>query len=221
MVVLDSPADFPDPADIAEIREPWMRLSVITPAEHIGPVSELLANRRGKHHKMEYIEPTRVLISYDMPLAEMLSGFFDMLKSVSRGYASMDYTFLDYRVADLVRLDIRVNEQPVDALSSIVMRDAAATIGRDLALRLKREIPRQLFEVAVQAAIGSRIVARETVRPLRKDVLAKCYGRDVSRKKKLLESQKEGKRRLKRVGRVEIPQEAFSAVLELGSTNSR
>ena len=221
VVVLGSPADFPDPAHIAEIREPWMRLSVITPAEHIGPVSELLVNRRGKYHKMEYIEPTRVLINYDMPLAEMLSGFFDMLKSVSRGYASMDYTFLDYRVADLVRLDIRVNGQPVDALSSIVMRDAAATIGRDLALRLKREIPRQLFEVAVQAAIGSRIVARETVRPLRKDVLAKCYGRDVSRKKKLLESQKEGKRRLKRVGRVEIPQEAFSAVLELGSTNVR
>lgn len=219
--VLDSPADFPDPAQIAEIREPWMRLSVITPAEYIGSVIELLSNRRGKHHKMEYIEPTRVLIGYDMPLAEMLSGFFDMLKSVSRGYASMDYTFLDYRSADLVRLDIRVNGQPVDALSSIVMRASASTIGRDLALRLKREIPHQLFEVAVQAAIGSRIVARETVRPLRKDVLAKCYGRDVSRKKKLLESQKEGKRRLKRVGRVDIPQEAFSAVLEVAASGSR
>ncbi len=218
---LDSPADFPDSSQIAEIREPWMRLSVITPTAHIGAVNELLANRRGQHHRMEHVEPTRVLIEYDLPLAEMLTGFVDALKSVSRGYASLDYTFLGYRPADLVRLDIRVNGQVVDALSTIVLRQRAAVIGRDLALRIKREIPRQLFEVAVQAAIGARIVARETVRAQRKDVLAKCYGRDVSRKKKLLESQKSGKQRLKRVGRVDIPQEAFSAVLKLGTAGGR
>ena len=221
VAVLDSPGEFPEPSTIAEIREPWMRLSVVTPTDYIGPVSELLSNRRGEHHKLEYLEPTRVLIEYDMPLAEMLSGFFDSLKSVSRGYASMDYSFLGYRAADLTKLDIRVNGQPVDALSTIVMRDSAAAIGRDLALRLKREIPRQLFEVVVQAVVGSRIVARETVRPLRKDVLAKCYGRDVSRKKKLIESQKKGKRRMKRVGQVDIPQEAFSAVLELRGAGAR
>ena len=221
VTVLDSPGEFPEPSTIAEIREPWMRLSVVTPTDYIGSVSELLSNRRGQHHKLEHLEPTRVLIEYDMPLAEMLSGFFDSLKSVSRGYASMDYAFLGYRAADLTKLDIRVNGQPVDALSTIVMRDRAAAIGRDLALRLKREIPRQLYEVAVQAAVGSRIVARETVRPLRKDVLAKCYGRDVSRKKKLIESQKEGKRRMKRVGQVDIPQEAFSAVLEMSGVGTR
>jgi GTP-binding protein LepA len=219
--VLDSPGEFPEPSMIAEIREPWMRLSVVTPTDYIGSVSELLSNRRGEHHNLEHLEPTRVLIEYDMPLAEMLSGFFDSLKSVSRGYASMDYGFLGYRAADLTKLDIRVNGQPVDALSTIVMRDRAAAIGRDLALRLKREIPRQLFEVAVQAVVGSRIVARESVRPLRKDVLAKCYGRDVSRKKKLIESQKKGKRRMKRVGQVDIPQEAFSAVLELSGAGAR
>ena len=219
--LLDSPAEFPELSQIAAIREPWMRLSIITPTAYIGPVIELLANRRGSHHGMEHIEPTRVLIEYDLPLAEMLTGFFDTLKSVSRGYASMDYNVLGYREADLVRLDIKVNGQIVDALSTLVLRNRAPVIGRDLALRIRREIPRQLFEVAVQAAIGSRIVARETVRPLRKDVLAKCYGRDVSRKKKLLESQKEGKRRMKRVGRVDIPQEAFSAVLQLNAPGVR
>ena len=219
--LLDSPAEFPELSQIAAIREPWMRLSVITPTAYIGPVIGLLANRRGSHHRMEHIEPTRVLIEYDLPLAEMLTGFFDTLKSVSRGYASMDYNVLGYREADLVRLDIKVNGQIVDALSTLVLRDRAPIVGRDLALRIRREIPRQLFEVAVQAAIGSRIIARETVRPLRKDVLAKCYGRDVSRKKKLLESQKEGKRRMKRVGRVDIPQEAFSAVLQLNAPSIR
>ena len=219
--LLDSPAEFPELSQIAAIREPWMRLSIITPTAYIGPVIELLANRRGSHHGMEHIEPTRVLIEYDLPLAEMLTGFFDTLKSVSRGYASMDYNVLGYREADLVRLDIKVNGQIVDALSTLILRDRAPIVGRDLALRIRREIPRQLFEVAVQAAIGSRIIARETVRPLRKDVLAKCYGRDVSRKKKLLESQKEGKRRMKRVGRVDIPQEAFSAVLQLNAPGVR
>ncbi len=218
IVRADSPAELPDPSQIREIREPWMTVSVVTPEEHIGPLIELLQARRGEHRRLEYLEPTRVVIEYAMPLAELLTGFFDTLKSASRGYASMDYHFAEYRPANLVRLDIRVNGQSVDALSTIVIRGRAPAIGRELALRLKREIPRQQYEVAVQAAIGSRVVARETVKPVRKDVLAKCYGRDVTRKKKLLESQKEGKRRMKRVGQVDIPQEAFSAVLQVSAT---
>ena len=218
VVRADSPAELPDPSQTREIREPWMSVSVVMPDEHIGPVIELLQSRRGQHRRLEYLEPTRVVLEYAVPLAELLTGFFDTLKSASRGYASMDYHFAEYRPANLARLDIRVNGQSVDALSTIVIRDRAAAIGRELALRLKREIPRQQYEVVVQAAIGSRIVARETVKPVRKDVLAKCYGRDVTRKKKLLESQKEGKRRMKRVGQVDIPQEAFSAVLQVSTT---
>ncbi len=219
VLLVDSPAELPDSSLIGEVREPWMVVTVVTPDEYVGAVIELLQNRRGEHRRLEYLEPTRVLLEYGLPLGEMLTEFFDVLKSATRGYGSLDYTFGEYRAGDFVRLDIRLNGQAVDALSTIVPRARAPEIGRDLALRLKREIPRQQFEVAVQAAIGSRVVARETVRPLRKDVLAKCYGRDVSRKKKLLESQKTGKQRLKRVGQIDIPQEAFTAVLRSGSSN--
>ncbi len=215
---VDSPAKLPEPSKIAEVREPWMVVTVVTPEAHLGAVIELLQSRRGEHRRLEYLEPTRVLLEYGLPLGEMLTEFFDALKSSTRGYGSLDYTFGEYRAGDFVRLDMRLNGQMVDALSTIVPRARAAEIGRDLALRLKREIPRQQFEVSVQAAVGSRIVARETVRPVRKDVLAKCYGRDVSRKRKLLEAQKAGKQRLKRVGQIDVPQEAFTAVLRSGGS---
>ena len=214
-VRVDSSAELPDPALIREIREPWMLVSVVTPEAHVGAVLEMLQRRRGEHRKLEYLEPTRVLIEYHLPLAEMLTDFFDTLKSATRGLASLDYTIVEFRPGDLVRMDIRVNGHPVDALSTIALRDRAPAIGRELARRLRREIPRQQFEVAVQAAIGSRVIARETVKPVRKDVLAKCYGRDVTRKKKLLEAQRSGKRRMKRVGQVEIPQEAFTTILRV------
>ena len=215
---VDRPADLPEPSQIREVREPWMVVTIVTPEAHLGAVIELLQSRRGEHRRLEYLEPTRVLLEYGLPLGEMLTEFFDALKSATRGYGSLDYSFGEYRAGDFVRLDMRLNGQMVDALSTIVPRARAAEIGRDLALRLKREIPRQQFEVSVQAAVGSRIVARETVRPVRKDVLAKCYGRDVSRKRKLLEAQKAGKRRLKRVGQIDVPQEAFTAVLRSGGT---
>ncbi|MBM4437761.1 MAG: elongation factor 4 [Actinobacteria bacterium] len=216
-VTVDSPAQLPDPSQIREIREPWMTVSIITPEAYIGPVIEMLQRRRGEHRKLEYLEPTRVLIEYQMPLAEMLTAFFDTLKSVTRGYASMDYALAGFRPADLVRLDIRVNGEPLDALSAVVVRDNAPAIGRELALRLKREIPRHLFDIAVQAAIGGKVVARETVKALRKDVLSKCYGGDVTRKRKLLEKQKAGKKRMRQVGEVHIPQEAFIAALKVES----
>ena len=215
---VDRPADLPEPSQIREVREPWMVVTIVTPEAHLGAVIELLQSRRGEHRRLEYLEPTRVLLEYGLPLGEMLTEFFDALKSATRGYGSLDYSFGEYRAGDFVRLDMRLNGQMVDALSTIVPRARAAEIGRDLALRLKREIPRQQFEVSVQAAVGSRIVARETVRPVRKDVLAKCYGRDVTRKRKLLEAQKAGKRRLKRVGQIDVPQEAFTAVLRSGGS---
>ena len=218
VVLVDSPADLPDPSHIAEVREPWMVATIVTPEAHLGAVIELLQARRGEHRRLEYLDPTRVLLEYGLPLGEMLTEFFDALKSSTRGYGSLDYAFGEYRAGDFVRLDMRLNGQPVDALSTIVPRARAAEIGRDLALRLKREIPRQQYEVSVQAAVGSRVVARETVRPMRKDVLAKCYGRDVTRKRKLLEAQKAGKRRLKRVGQIDVPQEAFTAVLRSGGS---
>ena len=218
VVLVDSPADLPDPSQIAEVREPWMVATIVTPEAHLGAVIELLQARRGEHRRLEYLDPTRVLLEYGLPLAEMLTEFFDALKSSTRGYGSLDYAFSEYRAGNFVRLDMRLNGQAVDALSTIVPRARAAEIGRDLALRLKREIPRQQYEVSVQAAVGSRVVARETVRPMRKDVLAKCYGRDVTRKRKLLEAQKAGKQRLKRVGRIDIPQEAFTAVLRSGGS---
>jgi len=216
VVVVDNPADLPPPEEIEEIHEPWMRVSIFTPQDYIGPLIELATSRRGEFEKMEYLDERRVLLSFLMPLSEILVDFYDQLKSRSRGYASMDYAFYGYRPGDLVKMDILVNSVPVDALSLIVHRDKAYEKGSALVRRLKEVIPPQLFPVPIQAAIGGRVIARATVRALRKDVLAKCYGGDVTRKRKLLERQKEGKKRLKRIGKVDIPQEAFLAVLKLG-----
>ncbi len=226
---IDSPAKLPDAAIIAEIREPWLDLSVLTPDTYIGGVMELVTTRRGEFKKMDYLQnetagtysasnvalaAARVMMDFSIPLSEVLVDFFDQLKARSQGYASMDYTVTGYRAGRLVKLEILVNGQPVDALSTIVHRDFAYETGRRLVSQLKELIPRQLFEVPVQAAIGRKIVARETIKALRKDVLAKCYGGDVTRKRKLLQKQAEGKKRMKRVGNVEIPQEAFLSILK-------
>ncbi|MGB8346121.1 MAG: translation elongation factor 4 [Ktedonobacteraceae bacterium] len=216
VVMLDNPSDFPDPGVVEKVEEPWMDISIFTPTRYIGAIMELVTTRRGSFKEMKYIEAERVLLSYGMPLAELIVDFHDQLKSRTQGYASLDYAFVGYREADLVKLDILVNGVPVDALSLILHRDKAYHQGRALVEKLRSLIPRQLFEVPIQAAIGARIIARETVKALRKDVLAKCYGGDISRKRKLLEKQKEGKKRMKMVGNVEIPQEAFMAVLSLG-----
>ncbi len=215
-VVVNNPADLPPAGQIAEIQEPWMRISIYTPATYIGAVMDLVTSRRGEFEGMEYLDERRVLINYQMPLSELIVDFYDQLKSRTRGYASLDYTLADYRPGDLVKLDILVNKQPIDALSLIVHRDKAYEKGKSLVKKLKEVIPRQLFAVPVQAAIGKRVIARETIKALRKNVLAKCYGGDVTRKRKLLQRQKEGKKRLRRFGRVEIPQEAFTAILKLG-----
>ncbi len=212
---VDNPADMPSPDRIQEIREPWMEISIVTPSAHIGAIMELVTARRGEYKKMEYIDEGRVLLQYAVPLSEILVDFYDQLKSRTQGYASLDYSLEGLRPGDLVKLDVLVNNQPVDALSLITHREKAFYQGRELVQKLRTLIPRQLFEVPIQAAVGSRVIARETVRAMRKDVLAKCYGGDISRKRKLLEKQKEGKSRMKRVGNVEIPQEAFLAVLKL------
>jgi len=216
ILAVDNPAKLPPPQFIARIEEPYILGTILTPPEFLGAVLQLAQEKRGIQRKLHYPEPKMALLTYDFPLNEMVFDFYDRLKSVSRGYASFDYEFLGYRQADLVKLDILINGEPVDALSSIIHREKAYFYGRDLAKKMREVIPRQLFEVAIQAAIGSRVIARETVAPLRKNVTAKCYGGDITRKRKLLEKQKEGKRRMKRVGRVEIPQEAFVAVLQVG-----
>ncbi len=213
-VFIDNPAHLPDPGGIDHIEEPYVLATVITPAEYVGGIINLFIDRRGIQKRLEYMEGNRVILEYEVPLAEILLDFHDMLKTVSRGYASMDYEIIGYRESDLVKLDILINGKPVDALSVIVHREKAYYRGRELVKKLKEIIPRQLFEVAIQAAIGRKVIARETIKPLRKDVLAKCYGGDVTRKRKLLEKQKEGKKRMKMIGKVEIPQEAFLAVLK-------
>ncbi|MFA6694307.1 MAG: translation elongation factor 4 [Bacillota bacterium] len=212
---IDNPSKLPPTQEILEIHEPMVKTTIITPDNYVGAIMQLCQDRRGTFKNMEYLNPTRAMLTYHMPLSEILMDFFDRLKSSSQGYASLDYELTSYEKADLVKLDILINGKPVDALSSIIHRDKAAYYGRSLAKKLKEVIPEQLFEIPIQAAIGSKVIARETVRALRKDVLAKCYGGDISRKRKLIEKQKEGKKRMKSIGNVEIPQEAFMAVLKV------
>jgi GTP-binding protein LepA len=214
-VVVDNPESFPHYGDIEEVREPIVEADIITPSGYIGNLMQLCEDRRGEYVTQRYLDSERVRLQYELPLAEIVFDFYDTLKSVSRGYASFDYEFKENRPADLVKLSILINEKPVDALSTIVHRDKAYDVGRKLTKKLKELIPKQLFEVPVQASIGRRIVARETVKALRKDVTAKCYGGDVTRKRKLREQQKEGKKRMKKVGTVDVPQEAFLAVLSM------
>ena len=235
-ILIDNPSNLPSPNEVREIHEPMLDATIVAPERHVGAIMELMHSRRTEFKRMEYIQgmaagasgdagdpedggTTRVVMEYSMPLVELLAGFFDQLKSRTQGYASLDYTFTGYKQASLVKVDILVNHEPVEALSMIAHREAAESMGRAVVAGLKTSIPRQQFEVPLQAAIGSRIIARETVRPLRKDVLAKCYGGDITRKRKLLEKQKEGKKRLKMVGRVEIPQEAFLTLLKIGGDN--
>ncbi|MDD3805807.1 MAG: elongation factor 4, partial [bacterium] len=216
MEEIDNPSKMPAPQEIELLEEPYIEATVMIPTEYVGAVMELCQERRGNMVKMDYPTPQRVVLTYELPLSEILMDFFDALKSGTRGYASLDYDMKGYREADLVKLDMLINSEPVDALSSIVHQDKSLKYGRMLAERLRKILPRQLFDVRIQAAIGNKIIASETVKALRKDVLAKCYGGDISRKRKLLEKQKEGKKRMKQVGNVEIPQEAFLAVLEIG-----
>ncbi len=212
-VAIDNPAMLPDPSTIEEIREPWMKVTVIVPTQHVGPVMDLAQGKRATLAEMTYLDPTRAMLRYEMPLSDVIVDFYDQLKSRSQGYASLDYELLGYRAADAVLLEVLVAGQPVDALSTIVHRDRAQVTGRGLVSKLRELIPRQQFDVPIQAAIGGKIISRETVKALRKNVIAKCYGGDITRKRKLLEKQKAGKKRMKMVGQVEIPQEAFLAVL--------
>ncbi|HEX3068913.1 MAG TPA: translation elongation factor 4, partial [Thermoanaerobaculia bacterium] len=212
---IENPQKMPDPAYISSIEEPWIEATILTTDEFVGPILALATDRRGVQKKLEYVSANRVMIVYEMPLNEVILDFFDKLKSISRGYASLDYQFVGYRESDLVKMDILINGDPLDALSLIVHKEKAYARGKLLVEKMKEFIPRQMFAVALQAAIGNRIIARETVKAMRKDVLAKCYGGDISRKRKLLERQKEGKKRMKQVGNVEIPQEAFLAILKV------
>jgi GTP-binding protein LepA len=214
---IDSPAKLPDAGRIAKLEEPVITAMILTPSEHVGSILQLCQDKRGIQKKLEYLKSDRVLVTYELPFNEVVLDFYDKLKTISRGYASLDYHVTGYWESPLVKMDILVNGDPVDALSIIVHRDAAYERGRALASKMRELIPRQMFEVAIQASIGNRIIARESVKALRKNVLAKCYGGDITRKRKLLEKQKEGKKRMKRVGRVEIPQEAFLAVLKVGT----
>ncbi len=218
VIAVHSPADMPDPSKVSDIREPFIRASILTPKEYVGTIMELCQERRGDHVGMHYLSAERVQLSYDLPLAEIVLDFFDNLKSRTKGYASFDYEITGLRDSDLVKLDILLGGDQVDALAMLVHRSKADQFGRTMAEKLKEKIPRQQYDVPIQAAIGSRVIARETVKAYRKDVVAKCYGGDISRKRKLLEAQKKGKKRMKQVGRVEVPQEAFLAVLELGDS---
>ena len=214
-VQIDSPAQLPDESTISEIREPWMKIQIYTPQDYIGAVMDLVIKKRGEYITTEYLDPTRVMLHYHIPLSEVIVDFFDRLKSITKGYASMDYQFTEYRSGDLVKLDVLVNNEPMDALAMIIHRESSYFKGQKLVTKLKDLIPRQMFVIPIQAAVGKKIISRANVSAMRKDVLAKCYGGDISRKKKLLEKQKKGKKRMKMVGSVEVPQEAFMAILSL------
>ena len=213
--MVDNPSQFPNPTVIEHVEEPFVNATIIVPKDFVGPIMELSQEKRGEYQNMTYLDENRVMIHYALPLSEIIFDYFDRLKSVSRGYASLDYELSGYRASDMVKVDILLNGDPVDALSAIVHRDRAQYWGRALVEKLRKLIPRQLFEIPIQAAIGSKIIARENVSALRKDVLAKCYGGDITRKRKLLEKQKAGKKRMKQVGSVELPQEAFMAILKM------
>ncbi len=213
--LVDNPSNFPDPTVIDHVEEPYVKATIIVPKDYVGAVMELSQEKRGEYENMTYLDETRVMIHYALPLSEIIYDYFDRLKSVTRGYASLDYELAGYRASSLVKVDILLNGEPVDALSAIVHREKAVSRGRQLVEKLRSLIPRQMFEIPVQAAIGNKVIARENVRAMRKDVLAKCYGGDISRKRKLLEKQKEGKKRMKQVGSVELPQEAFMAILKM------
>jgi len=215
MELVENPSSMPHGSEVDRIEEPYVKARILAPADYIGAIMKLGQERRGVYQGMHYVDPTRVEFTFEFPLAEIILDFYDKLKTISRGYASLDYEFLTYRASDLVKLDILLNGEPVDAFSVIIHKEKAYEWGRKIAEKLREMIPRQLFEVIIQAAIGTKVIARESIRPLRKNVLAKCYGGDVTRKRKLLEKQKEGKKRMKQVGTVEIPQEAFLAVLQV------
>jgi GTP-binding protein LepA len=215
MQLVENPSVMPHGSIVERIEEPFVKARILTPSDYIGAIMRLGQERRGFYGGMHYVDPTRVEFAFEFPLAEIILDFYDKLKTISRGYASLQYEFLEYRASDLVKLDMLLNGDPVDAFSVIIHTEKAYEWGRNLAAKLKELIPRQMFEVVIQAAIGTKVVAREEVRPLRKNVTAKCYGGDVTRKRKLLEKQKEGKKRMKQVGMVEIPQEAFLAVLQV------
>jgi GTP-binding protein LepA len=212
---VDNPTNFPDPAEIEYIEEPYVEASIMLPTEYVGTVMDLCQEKRGTMKDMEYINEKRVILRYDMPLSEIIYDLFDQLKSRTRGYASLDYELTGYKKSEMQKLDILLNGEVVDALSFIVHKDKAYNRGRQITEKLKDVIPRHMFEVPIQAAIGGKIIARETVKALRKNVIAKCYGGDITRKKKLLEKQKEGKKRMRQIGNVELPQEAFMAVLKM------
>jgi len=217
VIEIENPTRFPDPSQISQVEEPIIDATVITREEYLGGILALLEEKRGVQKKFEYIGSGRVMLVYELPLNEIVLDFYDRLKSASRGYASLDYHLAGYRVSPMVKLDVLIAGEPVDALTLIVHKEVAYERGKTLIERMRKLIPRQMFEVALQAAIGNKIVSRETIPAIRKNVLAKCYGGDISRKRKLLEKQKEGKKRMKRVGRVDIPQEAFLAVLKVGT----
>jgi len=213
---VENPAKLPPAGSIEKFEEPYILISIHCPSEYLGAVLSLCEGRRGKQREIKYLTTLRVMVVYEMPLNEVVLDFYDKLKTLSKGYASMDYEYLDYKEGELVKLDILINAQAVDALSVIIPKERAYYRGKEIAEKMREIIPRQMFEVAIQAAIGSRVVARETIKALRKNVTAKCYGGDITRKRKLLEKQKEGKKRMKQIGKVELPQEAFLAVLKIG-----